>query len=242
MVEEGIIVEKAVEKAELPQIDPLLHQKKKERKQLVMIIIVVALLLALGSGTFSLFKSSSAPQKLAVDQLHDLNRQGKLDPERGYIYNDNSIVLDEGLWWSDVYLWGTTYKVPLHFGPKDVETITITGELNSSFNNEPDVYVAINPEVSDKYYTLAISELSLNLAKIMNRAPIGACTTENENVCMEREIINCAETNGKPVIELEFSETPGIEFDGSCIKLAGQGYNLTKAVDRLLYQWYGIME
>jgi len=242
MADEEIKVEKAGEKTDLPQIDSLLHQKKKERKQLITIIVVVAILLALGSGTFSLLKTSNVPQKLAVDQLHDLNRQGKLSPERGYMYGDNSIVMNEGLWWSDVFLWGTMFKVPLHFGPKDVETVVITGELNSSFNDEPDVYVAINPEVSDKYYTLAISELSLNLAKIMNRAPLGACTQENENVCIEREIINCSQTGGKPVIELEYSEVPSVQLDGSCIKITGQGYNLTKAVDRLLYQWYGIME
>src|SRR3989344_1897179 len=234
-------LEAAEAKLEL-QPDPLLHQKKKERKQLVTIIIVIAVLLALGSGTFSLFHFSKAPQALPVDELHDLNRQGKLSPERGYLYGDNSIVMDEGLWWSDVFFGGTTFKVPLHFGPRDVEEIAISGQLNSSFNAEPDIYVAIDPELSDKYYTLAISELSLNLAKIMNRAPIGSCTQENENVCIEREIINCEMTGGQPVIELEYSEIPSVQLAGSCIKITGQGYNLTKSVDRLLYQWYGIMK
>lgn len=232
----------AVETKTEPQPDPLLHQKKKERKQLVMIIMVIAVLLALGSGTFSLFHFSKAPQALPVDELHDLNRQGELSSERGYIYSGNSIVMTEGLWWSDVFFAGTIFKVPLHFGPRDVEVVAISGQLNSSFNAEPDVYVAIDPEVSDKYYTLAISELSLNLAKIMNRAPIGSCTQENENVCIGREIINCEMTRGRPVIELEYSETPSVQLDGSCIKITGQGYNLTKSVDRLLYRWYGIMK
>ncbi len=243
MAEDVIKIEEAVEKKEKPaNIGHLLHQKKKERRQLIVIIIVVAVLLALGSGTFSLLKTSKAPQALPVDELHALNKEGKLSAERGYIYKGNSIVLNDGLWWSDVLLWGTTFKVPLHFGPKDLESISLIGQINSSFNDFPDVYIAINPETADKFYSLAISELSLNLAKIMNRAPIGACTKENENVCLEREIVSCAQPNGKPIIELDYREPAEIKLDGSCIKISGQGYNLTKSVDRLLYKWYGIME
>ncbi|MBI4152056.1 hypothetical protein HY496_03725 [Candidatus Woesearchaeota archaeon] len=231
----------SIKEQEPTAVDPLLHPKKKERKQLIVIFIVIAVLLAIGSGTLSLFDSSPAPQKLEIDKLHELNQQGKLSPERGYIYGEHSIVQSDGLWWSDVYVLGTLFKTPLHFGPRDVEQITITGEVNSSFNQFPDVYVAINPEVSDKYYTLAISELSVNLAKVINRAPIGSCTKEDDTACIGREIINCADTNGRPVIHLEYQEPASITLQGSCIMITGQGYNITKAVDRLLYRWYGIM-
>lgn len=232
---------RTTEKKEMPE-ERQLFLRKNERKQLITIIIVIAILLAIGSGTFSILKTSKAPQALPVDELHDLNKQGKLSAERGYMYHGNSIVLNDGLWWSDVILWGTTFKVPLHFGPRDVENINFIGQTNSSFNDFPDVYIAINPETADKFYTLAISELSLNLAKIMNRAPVGACTKENENVCFEREIVSCAQPNGKPIIELDYREPAEIKLDGACIKITGQGYNLTKSVDRLLYRWYGIME
>ena len=122
-----------------------------------------------------------------------------LDPEKGYLYQDHSFVKEDGLWWTDVYLLGTIYKTPLHFGPREVETIPITGQLNDSFNSQADIYVAINPEIADKYYTLALSELSLNLAKVMNRAPLGSCATQNE-VCEGREIISCESAAGRPLI------------------------------------------
>ena len=237
--------EKAVDKEELAKAESLLHQKKKERKQLIQLIIliaVIAVILALASGTFSGLKFSSAPNALPVDTLHDLNKQGKLSKDRGYMYGDHSIVKNDGLWWSDVYVLGTLYKTPLHFGPKELENITISGQLNDSFNQQQDIYLAINPETSDKYYSLAVSELSLNLAKVMNRAPIGACTTKNDLVCPERKVVSCTNPNGSPTIELELSDTPSIQLQGSCIKITGREYGLTRAVDRLLYRWYGVMQ
>jgi len=237
-----IKLEKVMDTTDQPKVDPLLHQKRKERRQLITIIVIVAVILALASGTFSFLKFSKAPQALPIDTLHDLNKQGKLSPERGYMYGDHSIVMSDGLWWSDVYVLGTLYKTPLHFGPRDLENITITGKLNDSFNQQPDIYIAINPETSDKYYSLAISELSLNLAKVMNRAPIGACTTKNDLVCPERQIVSCSNPNGSPTIELELSDTPSIQLQDSCIKITGKDYDITKAVDRLLYQWYGVMQ
>ncbi len=237
-----IKVEKAVDEPNPPKTDPLLHQKRKERRQLITIIIVIAVILAVASGTFSVLKFSKAPQALPIDTLHNLNKQGKLSEERGYMYGDHSIVMSDGLWWSDVYVLGTLYKTPLHFGPKDLENIIISGELNDSFNQQPDIYIAINPETSDKYYSLAISELSLNLAKVMNRAPIGACTSKNDLVCPERQIVSCSNPNGSPTIELELSDTPSVQLQGTCIKITGKDYDLTKSVDRLLYQWYGVMQ
>ncbi len=237
-----IKLEKAMNETDLPKVDPLPHQKKKERKQLITIIVIIAVILALASGTFSVLKFSSAPNALPVDTLHDLNKQGKLSKDRGYMYGDHSIVKNDGLWWADVYVLGTLYKTPLHFGPRDLENVTITGQLNDSFNQQPDIYVAINPETSDKYYSLAISELSLNLAKVMNRAPIGACTTENDVVCPERKIVSCANPNGSPTIELEINDTSSIQLQGTCIKITGKEYGLTRAVDRLLYRWYGVMQ
>ena len=100
--------------------DPHSKQGKNEKKQLLVIILIIAALLAVASGTFSVLKKSDVPQKLSVDRLHELNKQGKLDPEKGYLYNDHSFVKEDGLWWTDVYLLGTIYKTPLHFSPREV--------------------------------------------------------------------------------------------------------------------------
>ena len=37
-------------------------------------------------------------------------------------------------------------------------------------------------------------------------------------------------------------EEAGIELSGTCIKIKGKDYEIVKAVNRLLYQWYGIMD
>lgn len=221
--------------------DSLEKLKRKDRKNILVIVIVIGVILAIASGTFSMIQFSKAPQKLSVDVLHELNRQGKLSPERGYMYGEHSIVKEEGLWWSDVFFGGTTYKIPLHFGPKEVESVPINGQLNDSFNSQPDIFLAIDPEISDKFYSLAVSELSLNLAQIMNRAPLGSCTKEDE-ICNDRKIISCQDTSGLPVIELALGDVPAVELSGSCIKITGNEYGITQAVDRLLYRWYGVMK
>ena len=95
--------------------------------------------------------------------------------------------------------------------------------------------------MQDKYYTLALSELSFNIVKGLNRSISGTCTKEN-NICDNRTIVSCNNSQGLPVIELALANETGIELLGNCLKISGQEYDLVKAVDRLLYQWYGVMK
>jgi hypothetical protein len=103
------------------------------------------------------------------------------------------------------------------------------------------VYLAIDPEVVDKYYTLAISELSFNVVKGINRVPVGSCTKDNP-ACDNRTIVSCDNTQGKPVIELALSDKAEVKMEGTCIKISGREYELVKAVDRVLLKWYGVMQ
>jgi hypothetical protein len=41
---------------------------------------------------------------------------------------------------------------------------------------------------------------------------------------------------------LKQEEPAKIEMKGNCIIVQGAGMNLTKAVDRLLYEWYQVMK
>ena len=104
------------------------------------------------------------------------------------------------------------------------------------------MFVSIDQEVYNKYYTLALSELSFNIAKGLDRSPIGSCTEENW-ACENRTIVSCENNpEKKPVIELAIDEEAGIELSETCIKIKGKDYEIVKAVNRLLYQWYGIMD
>src|SRR3989344_212805 len=177
---------------------------------------------------------------LTLDQLHEKNLAGQLSPERGYLYNGFSFVKYEGLWWTQRQDAGEQVKIPLHFGPLEVEDIEISGTLSESFNRGEVVYISIDPEVVGGHYVLAMRELSTNIAQGRSRNTEGACTKENAG-CEDRRIVNCENQQGVPVIELRNALESRIELRGDCIIIQGQDYGIVKAVDRLLLQWYGIM-
>lgn len=233
---------------ELPETEPskpkTAAQKKRSDSQRILIAIAVAVVIfaiVLSIGKFSFLDKVKGTQTLTLDQLHQLNKEGKLDESRGYMYNGYSFVLNDDLWWMEKEIFGTRKHVPLHFGPKQVEDVPIRGQLDPKFNDGGQVYLAIDPEVRNKYYSLALSELSFNLVKGIGREPVGSCTRDNW-ACENRTIINCQNTSGRPVIELVLANETGIELSGTCIKISGQEYGIVKAANRALYMWYRVME
>ena len=212
-----------------------------DSKGLLFIVLGIVAIFVIIMGGFSAYNYFTAAAVVSVDELHQDNLAGDLDDEEGYVYNGYSFVKADGLWWTEMDKFGTLLKVPLHFGPKELEDIPIQGTLNDSFNYGDEVFIAIDPEVQDKYYTLAISELSFNTVKGLDRIPVGSCTKENW-ACDNRTIVSCENTQGKPVIELALANETKIELNGTCIKVSGREYGIVKSVDRILYQWYGVMD
>lgn len=228
-------------KEETPEFDIEKDSKPDSKNLFIMIGVIIGLFVLFFGGTFVYNNYITGAEVVTVDGLHQENIEGNLEEEEGYLYNGYSFIKADGLWWTELNKRGTRLKVPLHFGPKDLEDVEITGTIDPRFNQGENVYIAINPNVRNKYYTLAISELSFNVVKGLDRTPIGSCTEENP-VCVNRTIVNCENTQGLPVIELSLEEGPKIELKDTCIKISGvQDYNIVKATNRLLYQWYGVM-
>lgn len=227
---------------ELAQEELSSHFSIKEdgRSILIMIAVLAGIFILFFAGS-KLYNHFTSATVINIDDLHKDNLEGKLDQEDGYIYEGFSFIKADGLWWTEVKTPDRLLKIPLHFGPRDLEEVEIIGSLNLEFNRGNDIFIAINPLVVDKYYTLAISELSFNIVQGLNKNPVGSCTSENY-ACDNRTIVSCADNpDDKPVIELALGEKSTIELDGSCIMITGNGLDLVKAVDRLLYQWYGVM-
>ncbi|MFH1828237.1 MAG: hypothetical protein ABH824_03160 [Nanoarchaeota archaeon] len=214
---------------------------KGDGKAIIIMIAVIVGIFIFFIGGFKLYDKFTAASVVDVDQLHKDNLNGKLDEEEGYTYNQFSFVKADGLWWTEIYRSDTLVKIPLHFSPNEVESIPVEGKLNPEFNKGVDIYISIDPDVMNKYYTLAISELSFNIAKGIERRPVGSCTKEDA-VCDNRTIVSCNNTQGKPIVELAIDETAGIEYIDTCIKIKGNGYEIVKAADKILYKWYGIMD
>ena len=221
-------------------VDKDLYGSSSDTKSILILVgVTIAIFIVTISG-FTFYNNLTSANVVEIDQLHEENLNQELEEEEGYVYNGFSFVKADGLWWTELNKFGTRLKVPLHFAPKELEDIPIKGELNEKFNEGESVYIAIDPNVVSKYYTLSISELSFNLVKGMDRIPVGSCTEENE-ACVDRDIINCETADGKPVIELSYTEDSSIEFIDTCIKVSGTEYDIVKGVNRILYMWYGVM-
>lgn len=158
-------------------------------------------------------------------------------------YNNFDFYKIENLWYTDWQKGDTLYTISLRNNPKQVEDIPIVGNLSDDFSR-PQVHVAFDPNQGNfSILSLAAGELSLNLFRALKVEPVAACSDENEEICSGRPIVstNCSENHNLSVIFIRDVGKPVILLEGDCIFLGGQGWDLLKSVDRLLYEWYGIM-
>ncbi len=146
-----------------------------------------------------------------------------------------------GLWQTEIQLDNQLYAAMFRFNPNQVLDVEISGDF-SGFKSEP-IYITFDPEVPEddfKYLALASSELSLNLVRALNFTVEGACTKNLTEACFNRSIVDC--NSNKSVVYLSTNPPPQILLKGSCVTVQGEGIDLLKSVDRLLFQWYKIMK
>ncbi len=239
----GEALEKQMEKEEVGEVEKALNESedKGDGKSILIMIGVLIGVVVVAFGGFKLYDHFTGAEVINVDELHKDNLEGELDSEEGYVYEGFSFVFVDGLWWTEMKKGDVLLKIPLHFGPREVEEVKVVGKLGPGFNEGEEVFMVIDPEFADKHYTLALSELNFNVAKGVGRKPVAACSKENI-ICEDREILNCDDTGGKPVIELRYGGEPKITLEGTCILISGEEYGIVKAADRLIWQWYGVMQ
>lgn len=211
----------------------------------LLILVGTFILIFVGLNIYSNYVA--VPDVIDIDELHQVNLAGELGNETAYTHNGFSFVKADGLWWTEVVTIineeKTLVKMPLHYGPRDLVNVTISGELTDDFNKGKYVYISIDPSVINKYYTLGLAELSANLAKGIQRSPVGSCIV-NDSACIDRDIVSC-DNNPKNLPTIEFVESQEIESQvellGNCIKITGKDQGIVKAVDHLILSWYGMI-
>lgn len=208
--------------------------KEEEKKNIILVIGVLVGILVVSMAGFKIYNHFTGAKTVSIGEIEQLNNKGESYSIKGY----NFIYID-GMWRTDIKLGDRLLRVPLHFGPREASEVLIEGNLSSDFNKGDEVFMAIDPTFSNKYYSLALGELSMNVVKGLNRKVLAACT-KNDTICVDREILNCENTQGKPVIELRYEGESKITMNGTCILISGTGYGIVKAADRLLWQWYGV--
>jgi len=250
--ESGIINKEEYEKKkkELESMPTERSEEKDEEKDVKfksdkILIYGLVLLAVIFISLFSLrFFTQEQPE--TIDELHELNLKGKLKPEQGYLYNDvYSFVKFEELWYTKlVSPKGTRlYNIQFRYGPRELEDIEIEGALDFDlFNNATNYYATFNPTGNDfSHVAIAIADFNQHMIKIFFKEPIAACDRNETFVCRTRPIITCDNTQDLVLYVKEANETRVI-YDQNCITIEGSGFELVKGVDKVLLDFYDIIE
>lgn len=207
-----------------------------------LLFIAIAIVIGLFALFFTVrFFYDPGPEAVTLDEMHRLNLAGESGGQN-YAHNGFSFVYFDNLWYTQVLAGGDLIDIPLHFGPKDLREIDISGIVNKSFQKK-EVYISFDPTDEPlKYVALSSAELSLNLAKGIGVVPIAACSVNETSACSDRPIVTCEDPD-KAVIMLDQTNSTGtVELDGNCASISGEGWELVKATDRFLLQWYRVMK
>jgi len=215
---------------------------KSSEKTLIIIIAIIVLLF------FSIlaYSALNKPQPKTLEDLHLLNLKGKLKPEQGYVYKGvYSFVNFENAWFTQLKSPKGTkvYSLSMRYSPKDLKDILIEGILNAEFfNNQSEFFVTFNPIGKDfSYVSLAVADFNTHMSKVFEKKPIAACDRNETEVCKSRPIVNC-EDKDKIVLYVKESNRFRTYYNNNCIVVEGNGLDLVKGVDRILYNLYGVME
>jgi len=156
-------------------------------------------------------------------------------------YNYYTFEQVGGLWQTTVKLDDKTYIAVFRFNPAQVKDVYVTGNF-TGFKTEP-IYVTFDPDADPtqfKYLALASTELGLNVIRALNFSMQSACTKNLTDACKDRPIITC-DTPNASVIYLNPVPPTQITLTNHCVTLTGEGMDIMRSADRLLFQWYKIM-
>lgn len=216
---------------------------KKERKTEMNFIMLVIFVFGLLAVIILGIKVYTKPEIVSIDDLHKQNIEGKLDPDKGYMFNGFSFVYSNGMWFTKIRKLDANeiFNVQLHYGPKETLNISVDGDIRQ-FSTINGTYITFDPLGADlSHVALSASELSINLAVFFKMYVVAACTKNETDICKKREIVNCENNNKNPVVYIEEAAKTRIIQQKNCIRIQGNGFELVRAVDRLLYEWMNVI-
>jgi hypothetical protein len=253
-LEDGIITKEEynAKKKEIEEMpEPKIEEQNEELEEVKLkadriLIVGAAIIILLFAVIFGLKYLTPDEQPKTIDEMHELNLKGKLKAEQGYLYNDvYSFVKFDDLWYNQMMSPKGTrmYNVQFRYGPKEVENINIGGALNAELlDNAIDYYVTFDPKGNDfASVALAVGDFNTHMTKIFFKKPIAACDKNETTACIDRPIITCENTD-KLVLYVREANDTRVYFDDNCIVVEGSGFELVRGVDRILYDFYDIIE
>lgn len=226
---------------EINKSDAQEEPSKSSEKALIISIAVIVLILV-SIMAFSIFYRQ---EPKTLEDLHVLNLKGKLKPSQGYVYKGAySFITLDNLWYTQLTSPKGTkiYSLALRYSPNDLKGIVIEGNLNTKFFDEKnEFFVTFNPSGKDfSYIGLAVADFNTHMSKVFEKKPIAACDRNETEPCKTRPIVTC-EDKDKLVLYVKESQRFRTYYNDNCIIVEGNGLDLVKGVDRVLYNLYGIM-
>jgi hypothetical protein len=219
------------------------EEQTSDRILIYTIAIIIGLVLL-----FSLFRFIVPAREtpMTIEDAHKLNIQGKLKADQGYMYGPHSFVRFNDLWYFQIQKESVLVNVPLRFSPNDLENITLYGGINDKFNNASKIYFSFNPLGTQlQYIALAVGELTQSLTKAFGDDVAAVCDRDCDfeacSACKDRPILNCSNTE-EAIISLIEAEESQVLLKGNCVEIRGSGSDIIKNVDRLLLEFYGVIE
>ena len=226
------------------EINQHVEDISKKSSDIVLILsIITIILIFIGIITYSILNKQ---QPKTLEDLHVLNLKGKLKPEQGYVYKGvYSFVTLDNLWYTQLTSpkGVKIYSLALRYSPKDLKDILIEGNLNAEFfNNKSEFFVTFNPTGNEfSYVGLAVADFNTHMSKVFEKKPIAACDRNETEPCKTRPIVTCSDAD-KFVLYIKEADKFRTYYNNNCIVVEGNGFDLVKGVDRILYNLYNIME
>ena len=216
--------------------------KAKDTRNLLIVIGGLVLIFAVFVVIFYFLTQVRSVEVPTIDELHQANINGDLDPEQGYVYNGYSFINLGGVWYSQMQKGQALYDVSFNYDPKSVEDISVEGMLSKNFVQGSDIYITFDPHAkSTKYIAVANAGLSLSLVKGFQYNLTAGCTDSDSPTCQNTNVITCEDKDRAVIYFKEDSETK-IILEDNCVIIQGYGPEIIRAKDRLLMRWYGIMD
>lgn len=148
-----------------------------------------------------------------------------------------------GTWYTDWQAGDKLVSIALRYNPFEVLNVSMVGMLSSNFSSKP-IYITFDPLAEDssfKYMALAGAELGESLTKVFEEEIYAACTKNETEACLDRPIVTCADKD-KSVIFLNATGPARIILRTNCLTFQGEGFEILRAVDKMLYIWYQIIQ
>ncbi|NQV09089.1 hypothetical protein HQ529_04520 [Candidatus Woesearchaeota archaeon] len=218
------------------------EKDEKENKLLFIAIGIIVLIFA----SFFVWKIFYNPEPTTLDDVYQETLEGD-ETEDNFMYNGYSFVKAQGLWYTKIQAGNSLYTIPFHYNPKEVEDIPMDDFVrdylvDAYYDHNKTVYITFDPEdPSLGFVALANGEFSVNVAKTLGLNLIASCTNDSIEVCKEVPTITCDNTE-EPVVFFDPNGETRVSATGNCLTIQGEGKELTRAVDRLLFNWYDILE